>query len=331
MKKATESMHNSESKKQKVWTVSKITLMLLPLLIFILVFTLVPILHTFVKSLKAPISIHDRTRYNYNFNNYNNILSDPNFKNAVLNSTLVLFFGSGISLVLSLIFALVVNSLISKFTQRAFLTILFSQFFISGFAIGIAFTMFFGNKNLFFYILGKSEYTFTASSNKKLPIWMYYSIFQIWRSLPFNLILFASAISRADLKYKKLMLNDKLTILQKFRYVYMPEISKVLFSILFTNFIFSTLLLPQALLEPTFDIDINYAHTLTSYTIKFLGFGTNNPSLRYEKGYASAFFSFSYLVLLLCILQLLRISTIKAIYRKISKLIVKTRSKKYAR
>ncbi len=163
-------MHNSESKKQKVWTVSKITLMLLPLLLFILVFTLVPILHTFVKSLKAPISIHDRTRYNYNFNNYNNILSDPNFKHAVLNSTLVLFFGSGISLVLSLIFALVVNSLISKFTQRAFLTILFSQFFISGFAIGIAFTMFFGNKNLFFYILGKSEYTFTASSNKKLPI-----------------------------------------------------------------------------------------------------------------------------------------------------------------
>lgn len=188
--------------------------MLLPLLLFILVFTLVPILHTFVKSLKAPISIHDRTRYNYNFNNYNNILSDPNFKHAVLNSTLVLFFGSGISLVLSLIFALVVNSLISKFTQRAFLTILFSQFFISGFAIGIAFTMFFGNKNLFFYILGKSEYTFTASSNKKLPIWLYYSIFQIWRSLPFNLILFASAISRADLKYKKLMLNDNLTILQ---------------------------------------------------------------------------------------------------------------------
>lgn len=89
--------------------------MFLFLLIFILIFILVFILYIFVKLLKAFISIHDRIRYNYNFNNYNNILFDLNFKNVVLNLILVLFFGSGILLVFLLIFALVVNFLIFKF------------------------------------------------------------------------------------------------------------------------------------------------------------------------------------------------------------------------
>nr|VZR75406.1 hypothetical protein MF5294_00434 [Mycoplasma feriruminatoris] len=174
---------------------------------------------------------------------------------------------------------------------------------------------------MFFYILGLNQYSFT-SGNQRLPIWIYYSIYQIWRSLPFNLILFAAALSRSDLKYKKLMLNDNLTLFQSFKYVYLNELSKVLFSILFTNFIFACLLLPSALLEDNFNVDLNYAHTLTSYTIKYLGWGSNGV-LRFEKGYSAAFFSFSYLVLLLCVILLLRPKTIKSIYKLIKKLINK--------
>lgn len=56
------------------------------------------------------------------------------------------------------------------------------------------------------------------------------------------------------------------------------------------------------MLELIFDIDINYVYILISYIIKFFGFGINNLLLRYEKGYVLVFFSFLYLVLLLCIL-----------------------------
>lgn len=298
--------------------VLKTSLLIAPLLICILLFTLIPIFHTFIKSLRALPNEADRTIYEINFNNYNNILSDKLFQHAVLNSTLVLIFGSGFSITLALLFALLINSLIFKTSKRIFVSIIYSQFFISGFAIGIAFSMFFGSKNLFFYFLGLDKYSFMLGEHK-LPIWIYYSIFQLWRSLPFNLVLFSAGLSRAEAKYYRLMRNDKLTVLQRFRFVYANEISKVLFSILFTNFIFSTLLLPETILESTYNIDTNLAHTLTSYTIKFLG-STNNPSLKFEKGYAAAFFSFIYLLLLLCVIQLLRIKNIKSIYFKIKKL-----------
>nr|WP_307443782.1 sugar ABC transporter permease [Mycoplasma yeatsii] len=316
MIKVIESMNKKIKKRSK--DIFQTSLLLLPLLICVLLFTLIPIFHTFAKSLRFLPNEADRTSYEINFNNYNNILSDKLFQHAVLNSTLVLIFGSGFSITLALLFALLINSLLFKTSKRIFISIIYSQFFISGFAIGIAFSMFFGSKNLFFYILGLDKYSFMLGDHK-LPIWIYYSIFQLWRSLPFNLVLFAASLSRAEAKYYRLMRNDKLTMFQKFRFVYANEISKVLFSVLFTNFIFSTLLLPEAILEPTYSVDSNLAHTLTSYTLKFLGSG-NNSSLKFEKGYASAFFSFAYLLSLLCIIQLLRIKTIKGIYFKIIKL-----------
>ncbi|WP_369024606.1 sugar ABC transporter permease [Mycoplasma capricolum] len=312
-------------KLKNLFPILKIALLMLPLLFLILLFTIIPIFHTFIKSLRFTPNEANRTIYEYNFKNYNNILSDPNFKHAIINSTFVLLFGTGISIILALFFSFIINSLISKSTKSILLSVIYSQFFISGFAIAIAFTNFFGSKNLFFYILRLNQYSFT-SGNKRLPIWIYYAIYQIWRSLPFNLILFAAALSRSDYKYKKLMLNDKLTLIQSFKYVYLNELSKVLFSILFTNFIFASLLLPSSLLEDNFNVDLNYAHTLTSYTIKYLGWGANGV-LRFEKGYSAAFFSFSYLILLLCLILLLRPKTIKNIYKLVKKFIIKNRGK----
>ncbi len=53
-------------------------------------------------------------------------------------------------MVLALAFALIINSIVSTVTKRAILSLIYSQFFISGFAVGIAFTLFFGSKGLFF-------------------------------------------------------------------------------------------------------------------------------------------------------------------------------------
>ncbi len=95
-------------------------------------------------------------------------------------------------MVLALAFALIINSIVSTVTKRAILSLIYSQFFISGFAVGIAFTLFFGSKGLFFYLIGLDKYSFTSGS-KRISIWIYYVIYQIWRSLPFNLVLFVFA------------------------------------------------------------------------------------------------------------------------------------------
>lgn len=94
----------------------------------------------------------------------------------------------------------------------------------------------------------------------------------------------------------------------------------------FTNFIFATLLLPDAILENSFDVDLNHAHTLTSYSIKYSG-GGSNPSLKYEKGYAAAFFSFIYLIFLMFIILVLRPSFIKKLIIFVQKYKAKSRRK----
>lgn len=319
------SMKNNETKR-KALSIAQIVLLILPLILCIFFFTISPIIHTFIKSLRYNPNPADLTRYVISTQNYDGILSDPNFKAAIFNSTIVLLAGTSISMVLALAFALIINSIVSTVTKRAILSLIYSQFFISGFAVGIAFTLFFGSKGLFFYLIGLDKYSFTSGS-KRISIWIYYVIYQIWRSLPFNLVLFAAAISRGELKYAKLMKCDNLSRAQKVKYVYANEISKVFFSILFTNFIFSSLMYPQAILERSFDLDLEKAHTLTSYTAKYLGLGSN-PVLTYPRGYSSAFFSFAYLVSLLCLLQLLRPKTIKKIVNLFKKINLKIKQRK---
>ncbi|EIN15039.1 Glycerol ABC transporter, permease component [Mycoplasmopsis agalactiae 14628] len=320
-------MKNKEVKRKTI-SVVQIILLILPLVLCILFFTISPIIHTFIKSLRYNPNPTDLTTYVIGTGNYNGILSDPNFKHAIINSTAVLLIGTSISMILALTFALIISSIMSAVTKRVILSIIYSQFFISGFAVGIAFTLFFGSKGLFFYLIGLDKYSFT-SGNKRIPIWIYYVIYQIWRSLPFNLVLFAAAISRGELKYAKLMKCDNLSRIQKIKFVYANEISKVFFSILFTNFIFSSLMYPLAILERSFDLDLEKAHTLTSYTGKYLGLG-NNPVLTYPRGYSAAFFSFAYLVSLLCLMQLIRPKTIKGIINLIKKINQKVKQRKAA-
>lgn len=309
---------------RKALNIFQIFLLVSPLLICILLFSLVPIFLTLQKSFKYFPYSHTKSIYTYNFGNYKSIFNDPQFHHAILNTTITTFIGSLSAMLFALMFAILIEHIISKTAKTAFLTLIYSQFFISSFAVGIAFTVFFGSKGLFYKLIG-TQYHFTYGE-KRLPIWVYYSLFQFWRALPFNLVLFASAINRANLKYSKLIKNDKLTLLQKIKFIYANEIEKVFFVILFTNFIFATLLLPDAILESSFDVDLNHAHTLTSYSIKYSG-GGSNPSLKYEKGYAAAFFSFIYLVFLMFIILVLRPSFIKKIIIFVQKYKAKSRRK----
>ncbi|MCS4536604.1 sugar ABC transporter permease [Mycoplasma sp. CSL7475-4] len=253
------------------------------------------------------------------------MLNDTGFKAAIQNTSAVLLLGTGISIILALFFAVIIESLIHKKTKTAVLGILYSQFFISSFAVGLAFSLFFGEKRVFFRLFNLEQYAFTSGSHKT-PIWVYYTLFQVWRSLPFNLILFAAAINKANAKYFRLMRTDKISLINKIKYVYVPELNKVMFAILFTNFIYAGLFLPEAILGANYNFDINKAHTLTSYTIKYFG-GGSQPSLKYEKGYAAAFFSFIYLLSLLLLAIIVQPSSLIWFKNKIIALIRKNKTR----
>ncbi|WP_198868306.1 sugar ABC transporter permease [Mycoplasmopsis phocirhinis] len=310
---------------KNTWSIAKIILLISPLLILVLLFTLIPIGETFYKSLRFFPYRSNHKIVQINFKNYRNVFDDPSFKAAVQNTSAVLILGTAISIFFALVFAIIIESLIHKKAKSTVLGILYSQFFISTFAVGLAFSLFFGEKKVFFRLFNIEQYGFT-SGDHKTPIWIYYVLFQVWRSLPFNLILFAAAINKANAKYFRLMKVDKIALLHKIRYVYIPELNKVMFSILFTNFIYAGLFLPDAILGANYNHDINHSHTLTSYTIKYFG-GGSSPSLRYEKGYAAAFFSFIYLVSMLLLALLIQPSSLTWFKQKIIKLINKMKFK----
>ncbi len=95
------SMKNNETKR-KALSIAQVVLLILPLILCIFFFTISPIIHTFIKSLRYNPNPADLTRYVISTQNYDGILSDPNFKAAIFNSTIVLLAGTSISMVLAL-------------------------------------------------------------------------------------------------------------------------------------------------------------------------------------------------------------------------------------
>ncbi|MBU4689629.1 carbohydrate ABC transporter permease [Mycoplasma zalophidermidis] len=308
-------MAKTKFKKETIFKVIQIILFMLPLLICILMFTILPIADTFSKSLQYHPYESNQTITTINFKNYEKVFIDPDFPSAILNSTMVLILGTSISILLAFGFAIIIETLILKTARNVFLSLIYSQFFISSFAVGVSFIFLFGPKNVFFRLFGFDGVSFTTGSYK-FPIWVYYSLFQIWRSLPFNLILFASAINKANAKYFKLMKNDNIRLFEIIRHIYIKEVSKIFFTIIFTNFIFASLLYPQAILDQTtFDFSTNKAHTITSFVLDFMGADRKiyNP----QKAYAAAFFGFIYLLFLLLLMLVFRPANIKRIIFKL--------------
>ncbi|QJR44257.1 sugar ABC transporter permease [Mycoplasma miroungirhinis] len=286
-------------------------LFLFPLLLAILLFTIIPIFKIIFESFVYFPNEDNLTIKAVGTHNYNDVFNDSAFNDAIKNSTIVLFLGTSISLILALFFSIIIESIISKISKTIFLSLLYSQFFLSSFSVGLSFTVLFGDKNLFFKFFNLDNTRFVGGQNP-LPIWIYYTFFQIWRSLPFNIVLISSGIRRADNKYWKLIKSDKISLFQKIRFVYFNELSKNFFSIILTNFIFSSLILPEAILGSSYNYKFNHGHTLTSYILGYFDHSVGViTEYKPEKGYAASFLALLYLMFLIVLVFVLKPNNLK--------------------
>ncbi|QJG67059.1 carbohydrate ABC transporter permease [Mycoplasma phocoenae] len=292
---------------------------LLPLLFLIICFIFVPILNSFNSSLVIYPNKHNLTITSKGFDNYLDVLSDKQFYHAVKNSTLVLILGTALSFFIAFVISLSLESLISKMTSNLLLTLIYSQFYISSFAVGTAFIYLFGEKNIFFKAFGSDFSFYFGKSN----IFWYYVIFQIWRSLPFNIVLFSASINKANIKYKRVMTIDNLSLFNKIKDIYLKEINKTIFVVICTNFIFAFLMYPYIVLDEHFPIESRNGHTVASYILKYLGI----PKGEYwnkEKAFAASFSVLVFVFLNLIILHLLR----PKFWKKLIQLIKHTKGEK---
>ncbi|CAT05017.1 HYPOTHETICAL PROTEIN MCJ_003260 [Mesomycoplasma conjunctivae] len=234
---------------------------MLPILIFLFVFSVYPIISAFFNSFK---NIGFTGQISYGIGNYQRLLIQNSFQDALRNSSILFFVSSPLALFIGFILAILLSRLSNKISQKLFISALYSQFFISAFAIGVSFTFLFGDKNVFAKLIN-ANFSFVGGKNKIELIWLYI-IYQLWRAIPFNTVLFFFAINSIESRYAKNIKVDNLSIKDRIFYLYFKEIGNNFIVIAYTNFIFATMLYPS-IITGKINLDLNRGHTIASYII----------------------------------------------------------------
>ncbi|MHA0312069.1 carbohydrate ABC transporter permease [Mesomycoplasma ovipneumoniae] len=287
---------------------TKAILLIGPLFIFLFIFSVYPILDSLFNSFNVGVGQNKHL----GFDNFRELFAKSNFNDALRNSTLLFFISSPIALFLGFIIAILLSKLKSKFLRMLIITGLYSQFFISSFAIGTAFSFLFGQKNVFAKMLNLN-FSFVGGDNKIDLIWLYL-IYQLWRAIPFNSVLFFFAISSIHTKYQKNLQIDRINLKDKIFNLYFKEIGNQFLVIAYTNFIFATMLYPNVI-TGDINLDLNRGHTLASYILS----SSDNSGLQS----AVSLMTFFYLLAVFSTFIIFRPKT----WKKIAKLIKNKRSK----
>lgn len=140
---------------------TKAILLIGPLFIFLFIFSVYPILDSLFNS----FNVGTGQNKHLGFDNFRQLFAKSNFNDALRNSTLLFFISSPIALFLGFVIAILLSKLKSKFLRMLIISGLYSQFFISSFAIGTAFSFLFGNKNVFAKMLNLN-FSFVGGDNK---------------------------------------------------------------------------------------------------------------------------------------------------------------------
>ncbi|MBN3534545.1 sugar ABC transporter permease [Mycoplasma procyoni] len=271
--------------------------LLIPFLIFSIATFIVPLSKTISESFVVFLG-NKRLVYKIGIENFQNITNDPSFSVALKNSTFLFFVAAPSGIIISFVLAYILNSLLSKLFSKIFINVIYSQFFISSFAIGISFSLLFGEKNIFFSFFN-STYSF-SSLKDPLDIKIYFLVFQIWRSISFNIVFFSFLFLKVDNKYKKQIKLDNLNFLTKFRSLYLKEWKASFITIALTNVIYAFLFFPSAIIEPQL-IDQLKAHTLASYIIDWINPLNGSVRINFNKAYAASLLTLLYLLFLVII------------------------------
>ncbi|MCD8022424.1 MAG: sugar ABC transporter permease [Lachnospiraceae bacterium] len=166
---------------------------LAPAMIIMLVFTIYPLIKAVGMSFCKNYSMVYGTYDSIGLSNYQALFADKVFMKALRNTTIYVVFVVPLSIIISLIIAVLLNSKIK--CQGLFQTIFFLPYVTSTIAIGIVWNWIFNsNYGLLNYILGlfgieaipwlnSTDYALTALI-----------IFSIWKSLAFDILIFLAGL-----------------------------------------------------------------------------------------------------------------------------------------
>lgn len=214
-------------KNPKAW------LFLLPALMFIFTFNIIPLARTFV------MSVFSNSLLNPEFVSLDNfifVLKDPQFHLAIKNTAIYAIFVVPFGMILSMIIALIINNKIkgAEFFEGMF----FIPYLTSIIAIGIVFRYLFnGNYGIINYLLGLinvGPFQFLENPNMNIITLI---IFGTWSAMAFNIIIMLSGLRSIDESYYKIANMFGASKSEQFWKITMPSLVPIITFLSITNFI----------------------------------------------------------------------------------------------
>ena len=263
-------------------------LFLLPALIIIGIFNVLPLIKTFIMSMQKG------TLNNLQFNGFKNfqvVLQDPKFHDAIA------FIVVPVGLIISMFIAITIFEKIKH--KSLFETIFFIPYLTSVIAVGIVFRFLFNGEygfiNYLLSFINVGPINFLDDPNMSMTTLI---LFGIWSGLAFNIIILLSGLRTIDDNYYKVADMFGATKMEQFFKITLPQLIPTITFLLMMNFINAFKVYAQVF--SLFNGKAGIANSAT--TGVFYIFNKFYVEYRYGQGMAAAVILFA-LILLFTLIQ----------------------------
>ena len=220
-------------------------LYLLPTLILLAVFTIYPLFRTFFMAFCEDYNYMLDSWSGIGIGNFTTIFSKPSFLTYLKTTCLIVFISVPISIVLSLLIAVGLNS-IKKLT-KIYQTIFFMPYVTNAIAIGMVFAVMFsgdgGIVNMLLEKIGIGQINWLGGKivSGAAPSYKYEMlvllIYIIWHSLPFKILILLSGLQGIDKQYYQAAQIDSATRFTTLMKITVPLLSPQIAFLTTTSFI----------------------------------------------------------------------------------------------
>ena len=215
-------------------------LYLLPAIIFLGIFMVYPLVDVFVYAFQEGFNFASQTYKGVGWYNFNYVLRDPYFLQAVKNTFILVIITVPVSTGLALLISLGLNSI--KPLKNLFQTVYFLPYVTNTLAVGLVFMILFkktaytdGLVNLIINWFGSESVDFIDGPYwAKMFVMCFYTV---WVVMPFKILILTSALASVKQDYYNAAKIDGTSKGRIFRRITLPMISPMIFYLVITGFI----------------------------------------------------------------------------------------------
>lgn len=276
-------------------------LYLLPAFLFLGFFLVYPLIDVFVYSFQENYNFASQTYTGVGLYNYQYVLRDPYFLQALKNTFLLVVITVPLSTGLALLISLCLSSI--QKLRDLFQTVFFLPYVTNTLAVGLVFMILFkktaysdGFINLLLNTLGISSVDFLSG-----PYWakmLVLCLYTVWIVMPFKILILTSSLASVNEQYRNAARIDGASRSRIFWRITLPMISPSLFYLIITGFIGAFKAYSDAV--ALFGTDLNAAgmNTLVGFVYDML-YGRSGGYPSYAS--AAAIFLFAIVLTITCV------------------------------